>query len=317
MRREGSPWTGLSTIAVKEAADHLTSARMLFAMALVVLTAIGSVYGAIGQLKTTVGEDPFLFLRLFTTAQDPLPSFVGFLSFLLPLVAIALAFDAINGEYQRRTMSRLLAQPIYRDALLAGKFLGGLLVLGICVVVLWLLVTGMGILLLGLPPSGEEILRGLGFLVVSLAFSAVWLAIALWLSSLFRSPATSALAALSLWLLFSVFWPMLTPLVAGVLVPLDPLNPMTAIQQFELQHNLSRLSPNVLYGEMLTGLLHPSTRSLGILFRSQMEGALVGTPLPFSQSLLIIWPDFSALVAGIVVVFTLGYVSFQRQEVRA
>ena len=60
-------------------------------------------------------------------AQDPLPSFIALLGFLIPLVAIALAFDAINGEFNRRTLSRILAQPIYRDALLLGKFLAGLL----------------------------------------------------------------------------------------------------------------------------------------------------------------------------------------------
>ena len=31
-----------------------------------------------------------------------------------PLIAIALAFDSINGEFNRRTLSRVLAQPIYR-----------------------------------------------------------------------------------------------------------------------------------------------------------------------------------------------------------
>src|SRR5690606_39858115 len=71
---------------------------------------------------------------------DPLPSFVSFLGFLIPLVAIALGFDAINGEYNRRTLSRVLSQPIYRDALLTGKFLGGLLVIAICLLTLWLLV---------------------------------------------------------------------------------------------------------------------------------------------------------------------------------
>jgi ABC-2 type transport system permease protein len=125
MQREGSPFTGLSTVALKEAADHMTSARMHLVMLLVILTAIGAIYGAIGQIKATIGEDPFLFLRLFTTAREPLPSFVAFLGFLLPLVGIALGFDGINGEYSRRTMSRILSQPIYRDALLAGKFLGG------------------------------------------------------------------------------------------------------------------------------------------------------------------------------------------------
>lgn len=31
-------------------------------------------------------------LRLFTTAQEPLPAFIGFLGFLVPLIAIALAY---------------------------------------------------------------------------------------------------------------------------------------------------------------------------------------------------------------------------------
>ena len=43
----------------------------------------------------------------------------------------AIGFDSINGEFNRRTLSRLLAQPIYRDALLLGKFLAGLVALAI------------------------------------------------------------------------------------------------------------------------------------------------------------------------------------------
>ena len=84
MLRKGSPFTGLSVIAMKEAADHMASIRVLLVMLLVLLTALGAVYGAIGQIKATTSEDPFLFLRLFTIAQEPLPSFVAFLGFLLP-----------------------------------------------------------------------------------------------------------------------------------------------------------------------------------------------------------------------------------------
>jgi ABC-2 type transport system permease protein len=317
MQREGSPFTGMSAVALKEAADHLTSARIHLVMLLVILTAIGAIYGAIGQIKETIGQDPFLFLRLFTTARDPLPSFVAFLGFLLPLVAIALAFDAVNGEYSRRTMSRILAQPIYRDALLAGKFLGGLIVLAICLLTLWLLMTGVGILLLGLPPSGEEIMRGLAYLFCSLAYAGVWLAVALFFSTIFRSPATSALAALTLWLLFSVFWSMLGPLVAGAVAPLDPLDPMTAVSNAEFQHAFGRISPNTLYGEMTLALLNPATRSLGLVFMSQLQGALMGAPLPFGQSALLIWPQLAGLVAAMLLVFTVAYIAFQRQEIRA
>ena len=41
MRREGSPFKGVGAIALKEAADHMTSARMHLVMLLVLLTAIG------------------------------------------------------------------------------------------------------------------------------------------------------------------------------------------------------------------------------------------------------------------------------------
>lgn len=315
-RREGSPFRGLAVVALKEAADHMTSMRVHLVMLLILLTALGSVYAAIGQIKETVGEDAFLFLRLFTTAREPLPSFVAFLGFLLPLIAIALGFDSINGEYNRRTLPRILSQPIYRDALLTGKFVGGLIIIGMCLLVLWLLMTGLGVLLLGLPPSGEEVLRGLAYLFAAFAYAGVWLAVAMLFSTLFRTPATSALAALTVWLLMTVFWSMLAPLLAGALAPIDPLDPMTAVHQIELQQAIARISPNVLYGEMTLGLLHPATRTFGLLFPSQVSQALMGAPLPVSESLMLIWPQLSSMIAAFLVLFTIAYVSFQRQEIR-
>jgi ABC-2 type transport system permease protein len=317
MRREGSPFKGVATVALKEAADHMTSARMHLIMLLVLLTAIGAVYGAIGQIKATTAEDSYLFLKLFTVARDPLPSFATFLGFLLPLVAIALGFDAINGEYSRRTMSRLLAQPIYRDAVLFGKFLGGLLVIAIALLALWLLMIGLGILFLGLPPSGADMVRGSAYLAATLAYAGVWLALAIAFSTFIRSPATSALAALSVWLVFTVFWGMVAPLLAGVISPIDPLDPFTVLAQFEWQQAIARISPQTLYGEMTAMLLNPSARSLGPLFYDQLEGALIGAPLPTAQSLLIVWPQISGLIAAMIVLFTVAYVFFQRQEVRA
>ncbi|WP_309085090.1 ABC transporter permease [Chelativorans sp.] len=316
-QREGSPFTGLATVALKEAADHMTSARIHLVMLLVLLTAVGAVYAAIGQITATVSEDQFLFLRLFTTAQEPLPSFVAFLGFLLPLVAIALGFDAINGEYNRRTMSRILSQPIYRDALLTGKFLGCLIVIAICLLVLWLLVIGLGILLVGLPPSAEEILRGLAFLLASFVYAGVWLAVAMVFSTIFRSPATSALATLTVWLLFTIFWPMLSPLIAGAIAPVDPFDPMTAVDRVEVERAIARISPNTLFGEMTLAILNPETRSLGLVFANQLSQAVIGAPLPASQSLMLIWPQLACMIAALLVLFTAAYVSFQRQEIRA
>jgi ABC-2 type transport system permease protein len=311
MRREGSPFQGLGTVLLKELSDHLTSARMRILEWLVVLTALAALYGAIQQVRDSTAEDPFLFLRLFTVSREPLPSFVSFLSFLVPLIAIGLGFDTINGEYNRRTMSRILAQPIYRDALLMGKFLGGLATLAISLIALWLLVIGLGLFLLGQPPGAEEMARSLIFLVVTIFYSGVWLALAMLLSILFRSTATAALAALGLWLFLTVIWPVLSPGIAEALFGPDQATVITAGQM------LARLSPSTLFGEVVLAILNPSTRTLGPIYLSQLQGAVIGAPLPLAESLIIAWPQIVGLIAGTILLFALSYVIFQRQEVRA
>ena len=311
MRREGSPFQGLGTVLLKELSDHLTSARMRVLEWLVVLTAMAALYGAIQQVRDSTAEDPFLFLRLFTVSREPLPSFVSFLSFLVPLMAIGLGFDTINGEYNRRTMSRILAQPIYRDALLMGKFLGGLATLAISLIALWLLVIGLGLFLLGLPPGAEEITRSLIFLLVTIFYGGVWLALAMLLSIVFRSPATAALAALGLWLFLTVIWPVLSPGIAEAILPPDQATVLTGGQM------LARLSPSTLFGEVVLAILNPSTRTLGPIYLSQLQGAVLGAPLPLAESLIIAWPQIVGLIAGTILLFVVGYVIFQRQEVRA
>src|SRR5579871_3223289 len=118
MRREGSAFSGVGTVTMKELADNLTSTRMRLLELLILVTGASAAYSTIGVVKDQLSEYPFVFLLVFTAAHEPLPSFVAFLGFLIPIVAIALGFDAVNSEFNRRTMSRILAQPIYRDALL-------------------------------------------------------------------------------------------------------------------------------------------------------------------------------------------------------
>ncbi|GAB1718170.1 MAG: ABC transporter permease [Nitrobacter sp.] len=320
MRREGSPFQGVGTVVVKELADNLSSARMFVLEWLIVLTALAALYSAIDSLRRTTAQDPFLLLRLFTVNHEPLPSFVAILGFLIPLMAIGLGFDAINGEHNRRTLSRILAQPIYRDALLIGKFLAGLVMLAMSLAALWLMVIGLGLIFLGVPPGGEEMSRSLAFLVIAVFYAGVWLALAMLLSIVFRSAATAALVALGIWLFLTVLWPMLAPAIAQMIAPPDPRyailgmeTPDTAIWT----QMLSRISPNDLFSEAMVAVLSPTTRTLGPVFLDQLRGAVLGSPLPLSQSLIIVWPQTVGLIAGTIALFVIGYVVFQRQEVRA
>src|SRR5262249_53209038 len=215
MRRSGSPFTGTGIVLAKEAADQLSGVRTVVIEALVFLIALVLAWFSTTTIRESIGQSPFLFLRLLTLSPDPIPfSFIGMVGLVVPLIAIALGFDAVNAEFNQRTLSRILAQPIYRDAVLLGKFLARLLTLTIALLSLWLLVLGVGFLRLGLPPSLEELVRMLGFLVATIAYGGVWLAVAFVFSVVLRAPASAALASLGLWLLFALFWSVMTPLVA-------------------------------------------------------------------------------------------------------
>ena len=324
MRREGSPWQGLGTVFAKELADHVSSARMLVLEILFLLIACVVVYFAIDQIRQTTAEDPFVLLKLFTAGRSSLLSLLAILGILIPLVAIGLGFDAVNGEHNRRTLSRILSQPIYRDALLAGKFLAALATLGISLVCLWLLVIGLGIILLGVPPSAEEIIRSLAFLFVTLAYAGIWLALAILFSIIFRSAATAALVALGLWLFLTLIWPMLAPAFANVISPPDVRYLLVGVPSPNTaawERALNSISPNQLYGEAAAALLAPEARAVGttdyIGYLTQLQGAIRGSVLPLKESLAIAWPQTVSLIAGVIVLFVAGYVVFQRQEVRA
>jgi ABC-2 type transport system permease protein len=322
MRREGSPWQGLGTVFTKELADHLSSVRMLVLEILIFVIAGVVVYLAIDNIRETTAEDPFVLLKLFTSGgASSVLSLLFILGFVVPLMAIALGFDAINSEHNRRTMSRILSQPIYRDALLAGKFLAGLATLAVCLLCLWLLVVGQGIILLGVPPSGEEVGRSLAFLLITLAYAGTWLALAILLSIVSRSAATAVLVALGIWLFLTLLWPILAHGLATIVSPPDPryaligsADPATV----GWEQMLRSISPNELFNGAAISLLAPETRQVSqILDLNQWRGAVLGAPLPFSESLAIAGPQAVALIAGVIVLFVAGYIVFQRQEVRA
>jgi len=310
-QREESALTGMGVVVIKELRDYLGSVRMKLLMGLIILTALAATYGAATRIRGLVGEDPFLLLSVFTVAREPVPSFVSFLGFLVPLAGIALGFDAINSEHDRRTLSRILAQPIYRDALIVGKAIAAVSAIAIALLALWLLLIGGAMLFFGIPPTGEQVARAIAFYLMTVLYAGVWVVMALLLSVLFRHPATSALAALGAWLLITVFW----PIIAGALAPVfaDP----GTVEFARAQQALSRVSPNTVYGEVTLALLNPTTRTLGPVMFSQLEGAIMGTPLPLGISLLLIWPHVSGMAAAILLLFAGAYVLFQRQEVRA
>lgn len=297
---------GLAAVVRKEFSDHVRSWRLAILLLLLLVTGIGSLYTAAQTIRTVVGSSAtpdFVFLRLFTGGSAQLPPLVSFVSFLAPLLGIALGFDAICGEQSRRTLSRLLAQPIHRDAVINGKFLAGVIAIGLTLLSLLVGVGAVGVLMLGVLPTGDELMRLVAYAVLTAIYVAFWLALAILFSVLFKQAATSALASIAVWLFFSVFWDMLVGLVAG--------GDSTGAALW-----LNRLSPGALYTEAMVTLLTPSVRTLGPVTLEQVLGALEGV-LPVGQSIVLCWPQAVGLIALTALCFAGSYILFMRREIRA
>lgn len=312
---------GWRVVAGKELADHLLSARFIVLLIILSLAAAGAVYAAASGIRDIAPQasgTPALFLRLFTISADPMPfSFFALIGFLAPILGIAFGFDAVNGERAQGTLPRLVAQPIYRDDVINGKFVAGLVVIGVMLTTLVLIVAGLGIFRLGIVPSASEAIRLFLWLVVAILYVGFWLAFATLCSVAMRRAASSAMVAIATWLVLALFAALLVQLLANVIAP-APANASNAqlLHNAQMEQNLSRVSPITLYDEATSALLDPEVRSVGVVTYQQLDRAIV-TDLSLDQSLLLVWPQVVGLIALTVACFAIAYVLFMRQEIRA
>jgi len=306
----------MKAIFRKELVDYFSSLRLSILFVLVFLTSAAGLYSAYQGIRGAVTPEGFVFLKLFTTQGEILPSLTTFVTLFVPIIGIALGFDAINREYSGGTISRILSQPVFRDSVINGKFLAGLVTLSIMMLVTVLLVSGFGLTMIGVPPTPEEIIRLFIYLFFIIVYGAFWLGLATLFSVLFRRIATSLLCSIALWLLFSFFIMLIAPAIANALAPTANGTPEAVIHNYELQQIVLRFSPNFLFSEVTTVLLLPVVRSLGLVTLGQVA-YMLPNPLSLGQSLLLVWPHLASLLSLTIVCFAISYIVFMRQEIRA
>jgi ABC-2 type transport system permease protein len=325
--REGRvPHAGWRVIAAKELGDHLLSVRFIVLLFVLGLAAAIPLYFTADFVRTEASAAsgvPAIFLALFTIGSQDY-SFLqvdSFVAIVAPLLGLAFAFDAINGERSEGTLPRLLAQPIYRDDVINGKFVAGLAVIGVVLLAVIGVIAGYGIFRLGIVPESEEVVRLVAWIFVTFVYVGLWLAFGLLLSVLVRRAATSALIGFGVWFVLTIFGGLILDIVARTLSPLTGTTIEERIGEAQTQQFISRLLPGQLYSEVTAVLLDPRSNPQldlpGSLGQAQQGAQQIPTLLAFDQSLLLVMPQVVALVALTVVCFGLAYVAFMRQEVRA
>src|SRR5690554_8171981 len=193
------------SIARKEFADGLRN-RWLIAITLVfALLAVGIAwFGA--AVSGQVG---------FTSIPATIASLASLATFLVPLIALLLAYDAIVGEDEAGTLLLLLTYPLGRGHILLGKFVGHGLILALAVLIGF----GCAAVAIGLLVDGVDLgmlAWAFGrFMLSSTLLGWVFLAMAYVLSGKASEKSTAAGLALGVWFLFVLVFDLA---LLGVLV---------------------------------------------------------------------------------------------------
>jgi len=315
---------GINVIFKKELADHFSSYRFIIIFALIAMVSLITAYMVglnIRQQLEGVAKPRFIFLMLFT-APGALFSLVQFVALFGPLVGLIMGFDTINRERNQGTLSKLLSQPIYRDVVINGKFMAGVVMISVMMVSIVLVITGLGLFVMGIVPGFEEIGRILIYLIISIIYISFWLGVAILFSILFRNTATSALAALAVWIFFSFFVTIGANILANALSSsASESDPEAVMRRAKIVKAFVLTSPMQLYTDATATIIDPlrkSTRS--IVAMGPMESLSMSRfsgPLPLSQSILIVIPYIISLVAITIICFAVSYIVFMRQEIRS
>ncbi len=322
---EGIDARGLLVVFKKELADHFSSYRFIILFALITMVSLISTYMTGITLREEIEggyKSEFLFLELFTSTGAWL-SLSWFVAFLFPLIGIVLGFDSINREKSAGTMSKLVSQPIFRDSIINGKFLAGITTIAIILVSIVLVISGLGLRVLGVVPGIEEVWRIIIYLIISIIYVSFWLGIAMLSSILFRSIATSALASIAVWVFF-FFFTLLGPITAAN--AFAPTNKPGAgfeaiVRHARIQEGVRLSSPMGLYSDATATIIHPTQKTTKFSLPAgpleKLLSARFQNPLPLGQSILVVWPYIVSLIAIALVCFGFSYAVFMRQEIRS
>ncbi len=130
--------------------------------------------------------------------------------FVLSLLALLFAYDAIAGERENGTMRLTMSHPIRRGSILAAKYIGAMtclilpLIISFTTALIWTVLTGSIVF------SGNDFLRIAGILLTSIIYLSVIYLIGLLISACAHRTATALILSLFIWVVLVLIYPSLS-----------------------------------------------------------------------------------------------------------
>ncbi len=176
------------------------------------------------QAQKQGSDNPFLSIFL---AIDVIFVF----KIVLSALAILFAYNTISGEREDGTLKLVLSNPVPRDALVLGKYLGGMLSLFPIVVMSFT----VGIVIVYASPATDfdvgDLLRLVMVLVVSLLYVSICYLLGLLLSVWTKTAATTLILAMFIWGILTIVHSNVATFAVTKFAPYQPQPEKEVLQQ--------------------------------------------------------------------------------------
>jgi ABC-2 type transport system permease protein len=327
---------GLFNVVRKEFIDHLTSRKIILILALfLIISAVAMDQGIddynerlenykeqISQVEEkegphTMPRKPSIML-IFQRMSMPM-------AILGAILGIMMGFDLITREKESRALKSLLSHPVYRDEIINGKAVGGILALVFAVGIAFLILFAM-LLLFSKVPDMDEFWRIVLFGAVSILFFLTYFSIALMASTVSKDSGRAFMCALIITFVISLGVPLVGEVLSESVVEEPPQlpedqyrNDKEARQRYNeeikacwekrgaIEDAINTFTPVFNYFEVSSVVLYGSTGEIWHRYSS----------VTVSKDVLEkIWKNIFALIILPVVFFALAYIKFMRMDIR-
>ena len=263
-----------------------------------------------------------IYVQLIQMMPDmpgvPMPTgFLGMMGFMLssilstfaPVMGVALGCDTISGEREKGTLKLVLAQPVFRDTVINGKFVAAASAVSLAVLITSLATIGVITAVIGVTPTAEEALRIALFLPFTVLFTMTYYGIAAFLSTILKKTSQSVILSVTMWAVFTFVIPVIASFIAITIAP-PAFGPGQQGPEYNVAgylaviETITSITPNYHFskiGQYLLGLYAATS--------TQQEASI-------ASSLIHAGPNILVLVIITTLVFIASYIAFTRQEVR-
>jgi len=274
------------SIAKKEIMDNIRNKWIILVSAMfALLTLVVSYFGSLAS-------------RGWQDLGVTISGMASLVTFLVPIIALMLAYATIIGEIERGSMNSLLSLSATRFEIIIGKFLG------LAGVLCFTIIIGFGAagLMIAANVSNVNYADYGIFIGATMLLGLVFLSVALFFSTLFNKRSTAMGGAIFLWFLFNIILPIVFIGLLATSIDITEFALGNPIVVPDWYHALNLFNPTSVYSSLLTTAIGPVS--------SMNASSMIPAPSWYSSGLLI-----GVLLAWVIVFFALAVWRFQRKDI--